>query len=280
MDSPETRVDSPPAPLPRSRSNVVAVLVIGGVAIAAGLIGRQVLTQRANNTVFTPDPHPRPRLNAPFVTSEDVVVDKMIELAELTKDDVVYDLGCGDGRIIITAALQSGCKGTGFDIDPERVGEAQKNVELHDVKQLVTIKEQDIFALDLSKANVAMMYLLPWMMQRLTPQFEKMQPGSKIVSHDFYIEGVEPERVAEVKVGTRQSRHFVFMYTVPLRWNPDMPNKPPQQGIADRADAAQAAAEKSGAKPTTVPPDDDRSKPNTKPGDARLDEVLKSDARE
>jgi len=237
------------------------VLLFGGVVVIAGAFGRQALIQRVENTVYDPAPKPHPRLNAPFIKSGGAVVDKMVELAQLTPEDLVYDLGCGDGRIIVTAALQSGCQGVGFDIDPERVAEANKNVELHEVGKLVSIQEQDIFQLDLSKANVAMMYLLPWMMQRLPPQFEKMAPGSRIVSHDFYIEGVEPERVAVVHDDPTQSQHFVFLYTVPLRWNPDMPKKPPMQGIADRADAARAAAKKKAAA--------DEGEPVQEPNDAK-----------
>ena len=255
MDALEPRAAPAPAPAPaaasspKARHTWVDILIVGSVLLLAALIGRQILTQRAGATFSDDDPTPRPRLNAPFITSADAVVDKMVELAQLTNEDVVYDLGCGDGRIIITAAMHSRCRGVGFDIDPERVAEARKNVELHGVGRLVTIKEEDIFRVDLSKANVAVMYLLPWMMQRLTPQFEEMLPGSRIVSHDFYIEGVEPERVAVVQADASSSPHFVFMYTVPLRWNPDMPNKPPMQGLADRADAERAAKKKTNDAP-------------------------------
>ena len=159
----------------------------------------------------------------------------------------MYDLGCGDGQIVVTAALKSGCQGVGFDIDPERVAEANKNVELHGVARLVSIKEQDVFQIDLSEANVVMMYLLPWMIQQLAPQFDQMKPGSRIVSHDYFIEGVEPERVVYVDVDSEQSQHVVYLYTLPLRWNPNMPNKPPVRGAADRADAEKSAAEKTGS---------------------------------
>ncbi len=181
---------SPPAansgaPLPKSQRKLAAMAGVGCLILLAALYGRHLLLQQAANPKPIVDPTPRPRLNAPFITSPDVVVDKMVEMAQLTKDDMVFDLGCGDGRIIVTAALKSGCQGIGFDLDPERVAESIKNVELHDVGRLVSIKEQDLFELDLSEANVAMMYLLPWMMQKLPPQFDQMKPGSRIVSHDY-----------------------------------------------------------------------------------------------
>ncbi|HJN08747.1 MAG TPA: methyltransferase domain-containing protein [Pirellulaceae bacterium] len=243
MDTPQPLAHSG-APLPKSRRNLAAMLILGGLILGAGLFGRHLLLQRVKNKVFDPSPTPHPRLNAPFITSADAVVDKMVEIAQLTADDLVYDLGCGDGRIIVTAALKSGCRGVGFDIDPDRVTEANKNVELHDVGRLVSIKEQDVFEVDLSEANAVLMYLLPWMIEKLKSQFDQMKPGSRIVSHDFYIEGVEPERIAYVDVDPSQSRHVVYLYSVPLRRNPNMPNKPPTQGVADRADAARAAAEK------------------------------------
>jgi SAM-dependent methyltransferase len=243
MDSSPPPADSG-VPVPKSRRRLAVVAVVGCLLLVAALVGRYLLLQEAANPTPIADPPPRPRLNAPFITSPNVIVDKMVEIAQLSKDDIVFDLGCGDGRIIVTAALKSGCQGIGFDIEPERVAEANKNVELHDVGRLVSIKEQDIFELDLSKADVAMMYLLPWMMQKLAPQFDQMKPGSRIVSHDFYIVGVEPDRVAQIFVGPNHDRHFVYLYTAPLRWNSNMPDRPPLQGILDRADAAKAAAEK------------------------------------
>jgi len=243
MNSPQPDADADMPTRPASGRKLMVVLVLGCLVIEASFFGRRLLIQRSENAVYDSTPTPRPRLNAPYVISDDAVVDKMVELAQISKDDVVYDLGCGDGRIIVTAALRSGCRGVGFDLDPERVAEANRNVEIHDVSQSVSIKQQDIFEVDLSKANVAVMYLLPWMMQKLTPQFEQMQPGSRIVSHDFYIEGVEPERVAQVQVNPNDTNHYIFVYTTPLRWNPDMPKKPPVDGFADRADAAKAAAE-------------------------------------
>lgn len=166
--------------------------------------------------------------NAPFITSADLVIEKMVEVAELSENDLVYDLGCGDGRILISAALASGCRGIGFDIDPQRVAEARENVRANGLEDRVEIREQDIFKLDLGNADVALMYLLPWMMNELVPQFDQMKPGARIVSHSFWIDGVEPDGVFEVFADPELLGDSVYVYRTPLRKNPKMEKgKPP-----------------------------------------------------
>ncbi|MCZ7636457.1 MAG: methyltransferase domain-containing protein [Verrucomicrobia bacterium] len=124
-----------------------------------------------------------------FVPTPQQVVEKMLELAEVKKGDVLYDLGCGDGRIVVTAAKKYGVKAIGFDIDPKRVEESLANVKSNKVEHLVTIKQADIFTLDLREASVVTLYLLPELNVRLMPQLEKLKPGSRIVSHDFDMRG-------------------------------------------------------------------------------------------
>ncbi len=151
-----------------------------------------------------------------YVPTPQEVVDKMLELAKVTKDDVVYDLGCGDGRIVVTAAKKYGCKAIGFDVDPERIKESAENVKKGEVSKLVEIKQEDIFKQDLSKASVVTLYLLPSLNVKLIPQLEKMKPGSRIVSHAFAMEGVKPEK--EVVVKTKDGRECtVYLWTVPLK---------------------------------------------------------------
>jgi LEA14-like dessication related protein/precorrin-6B methylase 2 len=152
-----------------------------------------------------------------FVPTPQEVVDKMLELAEVKKDDIVYDLGCGDGRIVVTAAQKYGCKATGYDIDPQRVKESLANVEKNNVGHLVTIEQKDIFTLDLSKANVVTLYLLPDLNVKLIPQLEKLKPGSRIVSHDFAMEGVQPDKVIEITTNDNNVEHKVYLWTAPLK---------------------------------------------------------------
>ncbi len=142
-----------------------------------------------------------------FVPTPQEVVDKMLELAQVTKDDVVYDLGCGDGRIVVTAAKKFGCQAFGFDVDPERIQESKENVEKNGVGNLVTIEQKDIFTLDLSKANVVTLYLLPSLNVKLIPQLEKLKPGSRIVSHDFDMRGVTPDKVGDGRWRRRLRPH-------------------------------------------------------------------------
>ena len=128
-----------------------------------------------------------------YVPTPTIVVNRMLKLAKVKESDLVYDLGCGDGRIVVTAAKEYGCHAVGFDIDPKRIKESRENVKKNEVQNLVQIKQQDIFELDLSKANVITLYLLPELNVRLIPQLEKLKPGSRIVSHDFPMKGVTPD---------------------------------------------------------------------------------------
>ena len=153
-----------------------------------------------------------------YVPTPPEVVDKMLELAQVTKDDLVYDLGCGDGRIVVMAAKKYGCKAVGYDIARKRIKESLANVEKSNVGHLVRIEQRDIFTLDLSKANVITLYLLPELNVKLIPQLEKLKPGSRIVSHDFDMKGVKPDKV--VKVNSEEEDwdvHTVYLWTTPLK---------------------------------------------------------------
>ena len=151
-----------------------------------------------------------------FVPTPQEVVDRMLELAQVTKDDLVYDLGCGDGRIVATAAKKYGCKAIGFDIDPQRIKESKETVKENGVQDLVEIRKEDIFQLDLSEASVITLYLLPDLNVRLIPQLEKLKPGSRIVSHAFDMRGVKPDKVETVE-GELGSEHTVYLWTTPLK---------------------------------------------------------------
>ena len=178
------------------------------------------------------------KLRAPdvvFVPTPQEVVDKMLELAQVKKTDVLYDLGCGDGRIVVTAAKKYGCKATGYDIDPERIKESLENVEKNNVGSLVEIKQQDIFELDLSKADVITLYLLPRLNVKLIPQLEKLRTGSRIVSHDFRMKGVKPDKVVRVTSEDENDEHSIYLWTTPLKKRPKKKDRPKEQAaVIDR----------------------------------------------
>lgn len=156
-----------------------------------------------------------------YVPTPHKVVERMLELAKVTKDDVVYDLGCGDGRIPVAAAKKYGCKAWGFDVDPRRIQESNENVKKGKVENLVTIEKKDIFTLDLSKATVVTLYLLPDLNVKLIPQLEKLKPGCRIVSHDFDMRGVKPDKVERIKAGDDlgggEREHTIYLWTTPLK---------------------------------------------------------------
>jgi len=153
-----------------------------------------------------------------FVPTPQKVVDKMLELAEVKKDDLIYDLGCGDGRIVVTAAKKFGCKAVGYDISPKRVKESLENVKKNNVADLVRIEQKDIFTLDISKADVVTLYLLPSLNVKLIPQLEKLKPGSRIVSHDFDMKGVKPDKVVTISDEKDDyGDHTIYLWTTPLK---------------------------------------------------------------
>jgi len=131
---------------------------------------------------------------APYVPTPQDVVDRMLELAGVKSNDVVYDLGCGDGRIVITAAQRFGARGVGIDFDPERIAEANVNAERAGVQDLVTFVEQDAMQTDVSEATVVTLYLLTSSNMKLRPILTKqLRPGSRIVSHAFGMGDWEPD---------------------------------------------------------------------------------------
>jgi SAM-dependent methyltransferase len=145
----------------------------------------------------------------PFVPSPQFVVDKMIELAGVKKGDVVYDLGSGDGRIVIAAA-KKGAHAVGFEIDPELVGESRANIQKAGVQESAEIRNQDILTVDLSPASVVTMYLLPDVNLKLRPNLlSQLKPGSRIVSHSFDMGDWKPDKVERVEGRT------IYFWTVP-----------------------------------------------------------------
>ncbi|HEY7320784.1 MAG TPA: methyltransferase domain-containing protein [Candidatus Binatia bacterium] len=136
----------------------------------------------------------------PYVPTPQEVVERMLELAQVKKGDVVYDLGSGDGRIVVTAAKKYGVKAIGFEIDPERIKESAENIKKAGVGDLVEIRQQDIRTVDLSPATVLTMYLLPEVNLMIRPNiWKQMKPGSRVVSHDFDMGDWKPLKTEHIK---------------------------------------------------------------------------------
>lgn len=153
-----------------------------------------------------------------FVPTPQHVVEKMLEMAQVKKEDLVYDLGCGDGRIVVTAAKKYGCRAVGYDISAKRVRESLENVQKDNVAHLVRIERKDIFTLDLSEANVITLYLLPSLNVKLIPQLDRLKPGTRIVSHDFDMRGVKPDKVVKIlDEEDEYGDHTVYLWTTPLK---------------------------------------------------------------
>ena len=151
-----------------------------------------------------------------YVPSEQVVVEKMLEMAKIKKTDIVFDLGCGDGRIVVTAAKKFGCKGIGIDYDPARVEDSLKTMKAAGVtKDLVEIREGDALQVkDLEKATVIMLYMLPEFMEKLEPQMKKrLKPGTRIVAHDYPFPNMDPDQTVEFDVGGARPK-YLYMWTI------------------------------------------------------------------
>jgi len=136
--------------------------------------------------------------DVPFVESPQPVVDRMLEVANVNEDDVVYDLGSGDGRIPITAARDYGARGVGIEIKPDLVKRARKNARDAGVSDRVEFRQGDLFEADISDATVVTLYLLPSVNLELRPKlFRQLEPGTRIVSHDFDMDEWEPDTTVE-----------------------------------------------------------------------------------
>lgn len=153
-------------------------------------------------TVATVNAQDRPQLDVPYVPTNQKVVQAMLELAQVNGDDILYDLGCGDGRIVVTAASRYGTKGTGVDIDPHRIKEANENAEKANVTDKVTFIQGNLFEQDISDATVVTLYLLPDVNLKLKPELLKLKPGTRIVSHAFDMGDWKPEKTIRVEGST------------------------------------------------------------------------------
>ena len=190
-----------------------------GVGLAIAALPAPVDAQQAQPV--QPAQQAQPAAAAParvpdviYVPTPQAVVDEMLNVASVGANDVLYDLGSGDGRIPITAAQRFGTRGLGIDIDPQRIKEANENLARAKVGDKVKFVMGDLFALDLSEATVITLYLLPDLNLKLRPTLLKLKPGTRIVSHDFSMGDWKPDRVVQVAGKT------VYFWTVPPAGQP------------------------------------------------------------
>ena len=164
---------------------------------AAGLLATApAWAQRAPDVIYVPTPPE--------------VVEEMLRIAEVKKGDVLYDLGCGDGRIPVTAAKKYGIRAVGIDIDPERIREATQNAVNAGVSHLVRFRQEDLFKADFHEATVVTLYLLPDLNLKLRPRlWSELKPGTRIVSHQFDMAEWKPEKELELNGRT------IYLWTVP-----------------------------------------------------------------
>ena len=150
----------------------------------------------------------------PFVPTTPEIIDRMLELARAKPGDVVYDIGSGDGAIIIRAAKKYGVKGVGIEIDRELVRKARNNAFREKIEHLVEFHAQDAFTADISPATIVTLYMLPEFNAKLRPILERqLKPGSRVVSHDFPIAGWTPAKVEVIK-GTWFHDHTVLLFEI------------------------------------------------------------------
>ncbi len=151
-----------------------------------------------------------PKLDVPYVPTPQAVVNKMLDVGQVRSGDVLYDLGCGDGRIVVTAVKERGARGVGIDIDPERIAEARENAQRAGVADRVKFEQGDLFKADFSEASVVTLYLLPAINVKLRPQlWRQLKVGTRVVSHDFAMGPEWPPEKSE-QVGNKT----IYFWTI------------------------------------------------------------------
>src|SRR5829696_3572206 len=186
------------------------LLLLGCLLLVPCAVIPQTLTPQTQEA-----PQPKRPLDVHFVPTPSEVVHEMLRLAKVTSDDVVYDLGCGDGRIVIAAARDFGARGVGIDLDPARIREARENAAQAGVEGKVEFREQDLFMTDLREATVVTLYLLSTLNQKLRPKLlEELRPGARIVSHQFDMGDWAPD------LSSRIEGRDVYLWIVPPRGQP------------------------------------------------------------
>jgi uncharacterized protein (TIGR03000 family) len=186
-------------------------------AIVPGPNGPQTVTRRIDvrpgdfESIDLRPPGQRPIADVEYEPTPLNVVEALLRLAKVTRNDVLWDLGCGDGRIAIMAAKEYGCQARGFDIDPQRVKESRANSRLYGVERLVTIDQRDIFSLDLSQGpTIVTLYLLPSLNAQLLPQLRQLPPGSRVISVAHRIADIQPDE--QIVIDTELGEFDVYLW--------------------------------------------------------------------
>jgi SAM-dependent methyltransferase len=160
---------------------------------------------------------PKKISDAVFVPTPMDVVQRMLEVAAVKKSDVVYDLGSGDGRIVIAAAKAFGCRAVGVELDEDLVKASRVQAQEAGVANQVLFRHADLFEADFADADVVALYLLPSMNKRLIPKLDRLRPGARVVAHYFPIPGVRPARVVKMTSEEDDVERSLYLYTVPLK---------------------------------------------------------------
>lgn len=219
------------------RKVTIPRLRVAGVAVFATIVAAcGASAQRPDVTQSTPQvqqpatPQVKPatpevKRDVPYVPTPQNVVDEMLRLANVSKDDVVYDLGCGDGRLVITAVKNFGARrGFGVDIDPERISDSNANAKAAGVTDRVKFAVQDLFQTDLKEASVVTLYLLPEVNLRLRPKLlSELRPGTRVVSHSFDMGDWKPDKTITVQPGGQR----LHLWTIPAKTSQSSPAAAP-----------------------------------------------------
>lgn len=200
---------SPKPRLALFSSLMFAVVVTGG-GLLVGCANNSDTNQSSSTTPEVELSVDSVETDVPYVPTPQSVVSRMLEMAEVDENDVVYDLGSGDGRFVITAAEEFGARGVGIEIDPQRIEEARQNAKEAGVTDLVEFRQEDLFEADISEATVVTLYLLRSVNLDLRPKlFNELEPGTPVVSHDFDMGEWEPEQTEEMGNDT------IYLWRIP-----------------------------------------------------------------
>lgn len=177
-------------PIVRRPYRAAFAALLAAAFVAPAFVLRPALAQESEQEV---------KKDVPYVPTPQELVEKMLEMAKVTDKDVVYDLGCGDGRMVVTAAKKYGARGVGVDIDPQRIAESNANAKEAGVTDKVKFIKGDLFEMDFSETTVLTLYLLPSVNEKLRPKILKLKPGTRVVSHAFTMGDWEADEQAEVE---------------------------------------------------------------------------------